>query len=116
MIKLDCIFCRIVKREIPANIIFENEIVLGFSDIKPQAPVHILVIPKKHIERISDLTDKDAQLVNAMMLAMNAIADKFCIKESGYRVIFNCNKDAGQEVFHIHAHLLGGRPMKWPPG
>ena len=89
---------------------------MAFEDIKPQAPVHILVIPKRHIEKISDLSKADDRLIGSIVLAAKDIAEKMKIEEKGYRIILNCNRDAGQEVFHIHAHLMGGRLFKWPPG
>ncbi len=111
-----CIFCKIIKKEIPAKIVFENRDVVAFEDIKPQAPIHIIIIPKVHIERISDVKKDNINIVADLILAANNIAEDKGIQESGYRVVINCNKDAGQAVFHLHLHLLGGRPMAWPPG
>jgi histidine triad (HIT) family protein len=116
MAKDDCIFCKIAAGKIPAKLCFENERVVAFDDINPQAPVHKLIIPREHIERLSDIDRKSAELVSEMLLAANSIAVKSGIQESGYRIVLNCNKDAGQEVFHIHMHLLGGRRFSWPPG
>jgi histidine triad (HIT) family protein len=113
---MDCIFCKIVNGDIPADFIYQDESVLAFRDINPQAPTHILIIPKKHIERISDIDIEDADLVSKMVLAAKKIAQDESISESGFRLVFNNNKDAGQEVFHIHLHLLGGRKFSWPPG
>lgn len=116
MQKSDCIFCRIVRKEIPAKIVFENDEVLAFEDIRPQAPVHILVIPKSHVERTADLTDADTRLAGNLILTARRLAKEKGVEGSGYRMVVNCNKDAGQDVFHIHLHLLGGRKFTWPPG
>ncbi|MCK4859305.1 MAG: histidine triad nucleotide-binding protein [Candidatus Omnitrophica bacterium] len=112
----DCLFCKIISKQIPADIVFENESVLAFNDISPQAPTHILVIPKKHIERISDLTEKDKGIIDELVFVAKGLAEERKIVESGYRLVINNNKDAGQAVFHIHLHLLGGRSLGWPPG
>jgi histidine triad (HIT) family protein len=112
----DSIFTKIIKREIPAQIEYEDDDILAFKDISPQAPFHVLVIPKKQIPTINDLEDCDAELMGKIFIAAGKIAKKYGIDESGYRMVFNCNKDAGQTVFHIHCHLLGGRPLNWPPG
>lgn len=111
-----CIFCKIIKKEIPAKIIFEDNKVLAFEDIKPQAPVHIVIIPKAHIEKLSDIKEETAAVIGRLIVAANNIAKEKNIKESGYRVLFNCGPDAGQAVSHLHLHLLGGRIMAWPPG
>lgn len=107
----NCIFCKIVKGEIPAKIVFENEHVLAFHDISPQAKVHILLIPKKHFATMNDLTPEDANLIGELHLAAQQIAKELNIADSGYRLINNCGKHAGQEVFHIHYHLLGGEKL-----
>ena len=112
----DCIFCKIAAGNIPANIVFQNEEVLAFRDLNPQAPTHILVIPKKHIATTNDITAADAALIGSMYLAAKHIAKDEGIADSGYRTVMNCNRGAGQTVFHIHLHVLGGRPMGWPPG
>lgn len=112
----DCIFCRIVKREIPASIVYEDEDLLAFSDLTPQAPVHILVVPKRHIATLNDLSKADDALMGALLRRAAAIAADRGIAESGYRTVLNCNADGGQSVFHVHLHLLGGRAMTWPPG
>jgi len=112
----DCIFCKIAEGEIPAQMVFENEHVLAFRDVNPQAPTHVLVIPRRHISTLNDLQSSDAVLVGEMMLAATQIAAKENLAENGYRVVMNCNHDGGQSVYHIHLHLLGGRYMKWPPG
>jgi len=116
MNKSDCIFCKIIKKEIPAKIVFEDDKMLAFEDIHPQAPVHILIIPKNHIEKTSDLTNAHVQMIGELILAAKEIAKSKALSESGYRIVLNCNKDAGQEVFHLHVHLLGGRKFTWPPG
>lgn len=114
--KESCIFCKIIKREVPSKIVFEDNKVVAFEDVRPQAPVHIIVVPKTHIEKLSDITKENANVIERLILAANAIAKEKNIQESGYRVVINCNKDAGQAVFHLHLHLLGGRVMAWPPG
>ncbi|MFH0731911.1 MAG: histidine triad nucleotide-binding protein [Candidatus Omnitrophota bacterium] len=111
-----CVFCKIIKGEIKAKVVFENDSVLAFEDIDPKAPVHILVIPKIHIEKISDLNKQNKAVVSDMVMAANEIAEKFKILTSGYRLVLNCGPDAGQAVFHIHMHLFGARKMNWPPG
>jgi histidine triad (HIT) family protein len=111
---MDCIFCKIASREISSNIVFENEKVLAFRDINPQAPVHIVVIPKTHIDTLNDV--KDFGIYVEIFKAINEIVKKEGIDKNGYRVVANCNKDGGQTVFHLHFHLLGGRYMDWPPG
>ena len=112
----DCIFCKIISGDIPGDIVYQNDDVLAFRDLTPQAPTHILVIPKKHISTINDLQAEDAELVGKMYLAAKQIAKDEGIDESGYRAVMNCNAGAGQTVFHIHLHILGGRGMSWPPG
>lgn len=112
----DCIFCKIVSGDIPAEKVFENESVIAFQDLNPQAPLHVLVIPKKHISTINDLGHEDTALVGEMYLAAKQIAADNGLSERGYRAVMNCNEEAGQTVFHIHLHLLGGRAMTWPPG
>lgn len=111
-----CLFCSIVNGSIPAKKIFETDTILAFEDIEPQAPVHVLIIPKKHIASINDIEDKDKEVCGEMLLAAKKIAEMLDIKDSGYRTVFNTNEDGGQTVFHIHMHLLGGRKLKWPPG
>jgi len=110
------IFDRILSREIPADIVYEDDEVLGFRDINPQAPVHVLFIPKRPIETLNDATDGDAQLLGRIALAAAAYAKRAGMAERGYRVVMNCNEDGGQTVFHIHLHLLAGRALGWPPG
>ena len=111
-----CLFCKIAGAEIPADIIYESDEVIAFRDINPQAPTHALIIPKRHISTINDLRETDAEIVGKLYLAARSIADKEGFAERGYRVTMNCNAAAGQTVFHIHLHLLGGREFSWPPG
>jgi histidine triad (HIT) family protein len=113
---MDCLFCRLIKREIPTSIIFEDPEIFVFNDIKPQAPFHLLVIPKKHIATINDVDTTDELLMGKMILTAKKIAKDQGFCEKGYRLIFNVNEHGGQEIFHIHLHILGGRPMHWPPG
>lgn len=112
----DCLFCKIIKREIPGSIVYEDDRVLAFNDINPQAPTHVLVVPKRHIASLNDITPEDDQIVGELVRRAAAIASGRGISAGGYRVVFNTNRDAGQTVFHIHLHLIGGRSMHWPPG
>lgn len=112
----DDLFLKIIDREIPADIVYEDDEVLAFRDINPQAPLHVLIIPKNHIRTINDIQPHDAELVGKLFLVAQEIARSEGVDESGYRVVMNCNAGAGQTVFHIHLHLLGGRPFTWPPG
>lgn len=116
MQKEGCIFCKIVRREIESKVVFEDNKIMAFEDTRPQAPVHIVIIPKYHIEKISDISEGNIHLIGTLILTAKRIAKERNIQESGYRIVINCNKDAGQEVFHLHIHLLGGRPFGWPPG
>jgi len=111
---MDCIFCKIAKEEIKSKKVYSDENFFAFHDINPQAPVHILIIPKKHISKLSDTNDKN--ILGEMLILANKIAKESGISETGYRIVINTNKDAGQSVDHLHLHLLGGRIMKWPPG
>lgn len=111
-----CLFCKIIMREVSSRIVFENNEILAFEDIRPQAPVHIIIIPKQHIEKMSDLNGKDRELAGNLLLAAKDIARQRDVHDSGYRIVVNCNRDAGQAVPHLHLHLLGGRVMTWPPG
>ena len=110
----DCLFCKIVRREIPAKLVYESEDCVAFRDIDPKAPVHVLVVPRSHIASLNEASD--AALVGRLALAAAQIARQEGIAESGYRTVFNTNRDAGQTVFHLHLHLLGGRSLAWPPG
>ena len=116
MVIEDCLFCKIVAGEIPADIVHETDDTLAFRDINPQAPVHILISPRKHIATINDLDNADKAIVGSLFTAARDIAAAEGLAEEGYRVVMNCNEAAGQTVFHIHLHLLGGRRMGWPPG
>ena len=113
---MPCLFCKIINREIPASIVFEDEDLLAFNDINPQAPTHVLVIPKRHIETLNDLVATDDPLVGQMTRRAAAIAAERGLSGRGFRTVFNTNREAGQTVFHIHLHLLGGRALGWPPG
>lgn len=113
---MDCLFCQIAKGAIPANIVFEDNDLLAFRDIHPQAPTHLLIISKQHIETINDATEEDQALLGKMILRAKKLAQAEGFSSSGYRLVFNINPDGGQTVYHIHLHLLGGRQMTWPPG
>jgi histidine triad (HIT) family protein len=110
------LFLKIINREIPADIVYETREILAFRDINPQAPVHILIIPKEHIETTDDLTVAHENVLGKLLLAATEIARNEGISEKGYRLVINCKEDGGQLVYHIHIHLLGGRQMHWPPG
>ncbi|HXX58203.1 MAG TPA: histidine triad nucleotide-binding protein [Thermodesulfovibrionales bacterium] len=112
----DCIFCKIIAGKIPAKIVYEDEVAFSFEDINPQAPVHILVIPKKHIATVLDLNEGDHELLGHLFAVANNIARDKGIAARGFRIVTNCNPESGQTVYHIHFHLLGGRHMHWPPG
>ncbi|MEK6749327.1 MAG: histidine triad nucleotide-binding protein [Pseudomonadota bacterium] len=113
---MDCLFCRIVNQQIPTKLIFEDEFVLAFHDINPQAPVHVLIIPKRHIATLNDLSLADLELGGRMLIAARTVAAQLGIAADGYRTVMNCNGHGGQTVFHIHLHILGGRVLNWPPG
>lgn len=113
---MDCIFCKIAQKEIPSTIVYEDEDVIAFNDLNPEAPVHVLVIPKKHIESLNAATAEDQQLLGKIMLAIQKIAAEQGIAENGYRVVTNCGVQGGQTVMHLHFHLMGGREMLWPAG
>ena len=112
----DCLFCRIVRKEIPASVIYEDDDVLVFNDINPQAPLHALVVPKRHVATLNDLSSGDDALVGQMVRRAAAIAREKGYADRGFRTVFNTNAEAGQTVFHIHLHLLAGRGLTWPPG
>ncbi len=112
----DCLFCRIVAGEIPAEVIHESPNTLAFRDINPQAPTHVLIVPRRHIARINDIVEADHDIVGSLFTAAKEIAAEEGLAEEGYRVVMNCNEAAGQSVFHLHLHLLGGRQLTWPPG
>ena len=112
----DCLFCKIVTGDIPAEIIYESESAIGFRDVNPQAPTHVLIIPREHIATVNDLNAGHETIVGKLYMAAKAIAADEGIADDGYRVVMNCNEAAGQTVLHIHLHLLGGRSLGWPPG
>jgi len=111
----ECLFCKIVNREVQSGIIYEDQNVIAFNDINPQAPVHILVIPKKHIPTLLDIKDEDRNLLFALQKVITDIARQKNLTD-GFRVVINCGPNAGQAIYHLHFHLLGGRKMEWPPG
>jgi histidine triad (HIT) family protein len=112
----DTIFGKIIRREIPADVVHEDEHVIAFRDVNPQAPVHVLFVPKTPVATLNDLTPDQAELAGRLVLAAAAYAKREGFAEAGYRTVINCNGDGGQSVYHIHLHLLAGRQMKWPPG
>ena len=112
----ECLFCKIVARTIPAALVYEDDMVVAFDDINPQAPTHTLVIPRKHVASIAELQDSDVGLLGHLMLTGNKIATLKGIADAGYRFVINTGVDGGQTVFHLHLHVLGGRHMAWPPG
>lgn len=113
---VDCLFCKIVAKQVPAKIAFEDSQMLAFHDIHPMAPVHLQIIPKQHIARVSDLKTENAEIVAGLVGVANRLAAEMGIAEPGYRLVINCNPAAGQSVYHLHLHLLGGRSLGWPPG
>lgn len=112
----DCIFCKIIKGEIPSAKVYEDDKILCFKDINPEAPVHVLIIPKKHIRSLNELEDGDKDIISYIFMKGKELAESFGINEKGYRIVMNCGDDAGQTVKHMHFHLLGGRVFGWPPG
>ena len=112
----DCLFCKIANREIPAALVHEDDQLVAFRDINPQAPTHVLIIPRRHISTLDDLEEGDDAIVGGMVRLAASLARAEGFSAAGYRTVFNCNADGGQTVFHIHLHLLGGRPLTWPPG
>ena len=112
----DCLFCKIIERKIPSSVVYEDDRILAFNDIDPQAPTHVLIMPKRHIPTLNDLGVEDEQIIGELVRRAATIAKERGFSETGYRTLFNTNRGAGQSVFHIHVHLLGGRPFAWPPG
>jgi len=112
----DCLFCKMASGAIKPDIVYEDDAVLAFRDLNPQAPLHVLVIPKRHVSTINDLQETDATLIGKLYLAAKQVATQEGVAVRGYRTVMNCNAEAGQSVFHVHLHVLGGRPMRWPPG
>ncbi len=113
---MQCLFCSIVEKKFPSKEIYEDKKVFAFHDVRPQAPIHILIVPKKHVSTVLDIETADNELMGHMFQVANKIARDQGIAEKGFRLVLNCNRQAGQTVFHVHLHLLGGRLMKWPPG
>jgi len=113
---MDCIFCKIANGEIPSKKIYEDEKVIAFHDISPEAPIHFLVIPKEHIQSANEISEENANIISHIFLVINKLVRELNIEKTGYRVVNNCGKDGGQSVNHIHFHVLGQRELKWPPG
>ena len=113
---MDCLFCKIVVGEVQSEVVYQDDQVVAFKDIHPQAPHHILIIPRKHISTLSDAKEPDTLLLGNMMQVAKTIAADLKVSKSGYRLVLNCNDDGGQEIYHIHLHLLAGKKLKWPPG
>jgi histidine triad (HIT) family protein len=113
---MTCLFCQIVEKKLSTPLVFEDEKIVAFNDISPQAPVHLLIIPKIHISALNELENNHKELLGHMILSANQLAHQHECDKNGYRLVWNCNADGGQTVFHIHLHLLGGRAMHWPPG
>ena len=113
---MDCVFCKIIDKEIPSDIIYEDSDVIAFNDLDPQAPIHFLVIPKKHIQSIATLDEADSQIISRIFASIKKLASEKGLDEKGYRVVSNVGEDGGQSVPHLHFHVLGGRGFKWPPG
>jgi histidine triad (HIT) family protein len=111
-----CLFCRIVSRDLPATIVHETDEVVAFQDIAPKAPVHLLIIPKTHVSGLQALADTDVSVISSLFACVNKLAVQTGVASSGFRTVINAGPDGGQTVFHLHVHLLGGRPMTWPPG
>jgi histidine triad (HIT) family protein len=112
----DCLFCKIIAGAIPGQLVYEDKDVVAFKDISPQAPLHVLIVPRQHIATLNDLGPNSDDLIGAMVRRAAALAKQHGYSERGYRTVLNCNRDAGQTVFHIHLHLLAGRALGWPPG
>ncbi|TAK07382.1 MAG: histidine triad nucleotide-binding protein [Candidatus Manganitrophaceae bacterium] len=112
----DCLFCKIIEKKIPSKIVYEDEKMVAFEDIQPQAPVHLLLIPRKHISGLLDLQPEEREEISHLFLTLPRLAREKGIAERGFRTVVNSGKDAGQSVFHLHVHLLGGRSLRWPPG
>lgn len=113
---MDCLFCKLAHGDIKTELLYEDEQVAAFRDNNPQAPVHLLIVPKEHISTLNELTASHASLLTQLVLTAQSLAKQLNIAESGYRLVFNCNEEGGQSVYHIHLHLLGGRSLHWPPG
>ena len=113
---MNCIFCKMAAGDIKPDVVYEDDAVLAFRDQNPQAPTHVLVIPRVHIETLNDVSDAQGPLIGQLFAAARKVAERDGIAERGYRTVFNCNAEAGQSVYHLHLHVLGGRPLTWPPG
>lgn len=113
---MDCIFCKVIKGEIPAKVVYRDDSVIAIEDINPQAPHHLLILPQKHIATLNDLNEEDNELIGHMVQTAKKLAKELGLADDGYRLVMNCNQGAGQTVFHIHLHLMGGRMFRWPPG
>jgi histidine triad (HIT) family protein len=111
-----CLFCKIARREVPSDVVLETHDILAFKDVRPVAPVHALVIPKKHLTSLGDVGIEDTELLGRLLFCAHEVADKLGLAASGYRVVLNTGRDGGQSVPHLHAHVMGGRAMAWPPG
>lgn len=116
MYNKECIFCKIINKEIKSEVVFENEKVIAFKDINPKAPVHVLIVPKQHIASVNELDENSKNVISEVFIVAKSIAEKLGVKDEGYRIVVNTGKNAGQEVFHIHFHFLAGRQFSWPPG
>ncbi len=112
----DCLFCRIIARKLPGRIVYEDDEAIALEDLHPQAPVHLLILPRRHLPTLQAVGTGEAGLMGRLLLLLNRLAEEREIADEGYRVVINCNAGAGQTVFHLHLHLLGGRPFRWPPG
>ncbi len=112
---MDCLFCKILDKEIPAEVIYEDDLAIAFRDINPQAPFHALVIPRRHIHSLNELQPEDREIVGHLVMVASKLAEEHGFADDGYRTLFNCNSHGGQTVYHIHLHVLGGKPMGWPP-
>ncbi|MGP0630252.1 histidine triad nucleotide-binding protein [Nitrospina sp. 32_T5] len=112
----DCLFCKVLKGDIPGDKVYEDDNVFAFRDINPQAPTHILICPKKHMSTIMDMDSEDEPMIGSIFSVANSIATEMSLEKGGFRLVLNCGSGAGQSVFHVHFHLLAGRPMQWPPG
>lgn len=112
----DCLFCKIIDGQVPSDIVYQDEHVVAFKDIQPQAPVHLLIIPRKHIPSLAAVTDEDVEVLGRMHLVASQLAKEHGVSENGYRTVYNCGPHGQQTVYHLHLHLLGGRQFNWPPG
>jgi histidine triad (HIT) family protein len=113
---MNCLFCRIIEKRMPSNIVYEDSEIFAFEDIHPQAPLHVLVVPRKHIATTLEIPEKDHALIGRLLQVAGSIARERGVADRGFRLVMNCNSEAGQTIYHIHLHLLAGRPMQWPPG